>query len=134
MRPWYVALWVLSVLALLGLFAYGATPTQWSTAFVVLFLVPELVGLRTESDALPPLTHVVRLWSPRWLTYAATGALGAWMAVAWFEVAVHPLIVEVIISGMVFWLVEHWREAYDAWAKVQQGDEIKLWPTNALPA
>jgi len=132
MRQWYVAMWVVNVLLLLGAFAYGVTPTQWFTGFVVLFLIPELIGLRSDTDALPPLTHVVRLWSPRWLTYTATGALGGWMAVAWWPQAVHPLVVEVAIAGMVFWLVEHWREAYDAFTKVKQGDEIKLWPTNAL--
>lgn len=132
MKPWYVAMWVINVAVLLGLFAYGVTPTEWSSAALALFLAPELVGLRSNIDALPPLTHVVRLWVPRWLTYTVTGATGAWMAVAWWGKAVHPLIVEVVIAGTVFWLVEHWREAYDAFAKVQQGREIKLWPTNEL--
>ncbi len=132
MHPLYIALWVVSVFALAGLFAYGASPTAWATAAFALFIVPELVGLRSNEDDLPPLTHVVRLWSPRWLTYAVTGAAGAWMAVAWWDKAEHPLIVEVAIAGVVFWLVEHWREAYDAFVKVRQGEVIKLWPRSRL--
>lgn len=132
MRPWYVAMWVVNVLILIGLFVAGWGPGRWATAAFVLFMIPELIGLRTEEDALPPLTHVVRLWVPRWATYAVTGMAGAWMALVWWQVAVHPLLVEVAIAGVTFWLVEHWHDAYDAFTKVRQGEVIKLWPRSRL--
>lgn len=127
MSPMYIVLWTVCIGILAGLFIAGVAPVTWATAFVVLFLLPELVGLSSSTDTLPPLTHVVRLWVPRWVTYTLTFGLGAWMIGAWWERAVHPLIMAVLVAGMVGWLVEHWRAAYDEWAEVLVEDEIHLW-------
>jgi len=128
LNPLYVALWIVNVGVLFGMAAAGVSPLTWGTAFLLLFLLPELVGLRSGSDALPPLTHVVRLWVPRWLTAIATLAGAGWLAVSWWSRVEHPLLLAVLVAGFYGWLHDHWDTVYDNWAKVQftGEDDIKL--------
>lgn len=113
-RAW-IGLWAANVVALTGLLAAGVSPRAWASAFVVLFLLPEMVGLRVRGDSLPPLTYAVRRYVPRWVPSAVTWAVAGWMAGAWVldHRAVHPVLVLVIVFGMAGWLTNHWDVTYD---------------------
>jgi hypothetical protein len=129
LNPLYVALWIVNVIILLGLAITGVTPLTWGTWFIALFVVPELVGLRSGTDTLPPLTHVVRLWVPRWVTATLTLAGAVWLGVSWWPVAVHPLVMVVLVGGFYGWLHDHWDTVYDNWVKAQLPSEevVRLW-------
>lgn len=127
MSPVYVGLWIVAVGILLGALVAGVGPLRWATAALLLFLLPELIGLRRDDDSLPPLTHVVRLWVPRWLIQALSLAAAVWMAVAWWPKAEHPLIMVVCVAGIYGWLQDHWDTVYDEWGKVMVEDEVRLW-------
>lgn len=115
----WVMMWAVNVTALLALFAIGTPPATWTTAFVVLFLLPEMIGAWRRGDSLPPLTYAVRRYVPRWVPDAVTGMVGTWMAWIWLvprnevSAAHHPLLVAIIIAGFVFWLINHWDVTYD---------------------
>jgi hypothetical protein len=113
--PLWIALWVVNCAALAALLVAGAAAKTWAAAFLAMFLVPELVGLRRHGDGLPPLTYVVCRYVPRWIPTAVTFAVGAWMAFAWLPSpkTEHPLLVAVVIAGMVGWLTNHWDVTYD---------------------
>lgn len=121
---WWIALWVVNTLALLGYFASGASPLAWTTAALVLFLLPEMIGVRVRGDSLPPLTYAVRRYVKRWIPDAATWGLAGWMAYAWClphwdgtawlpPQAEHPLLVFSLILGVAGWLTNHWDVTYD---------------------
>jgi len=110
--PAWIALWVWNVIAL-AVLAPMLKPGAWLAAFFVLFLLPEMIGLRRHRDALPPLTYVVRRYVPRWVPTAATFAAGAWLAVLWLPMAAHPALVAVGDAAMVGWLTNHWDVTYD---------------------
>jgi hypothetical protein len=102
----FVALWVFNVVALLVL-AFILPERHWVAAFGLLFLLPELVGLRAHRDALPPLTYVTRRYVPRWIPTALTFAFGAFLATLW-----HDQLFLVVDAGMVGWLTNHWDVTY----------------------
>jgi hypothetical protein len=112
---WWVGLWAANVVALAALLAVGVSTVAWASAFLVLFMLPELVGLRVRGDSLPPLTYVMRRYVPRWVPDAVTWGVAGWMFVAWVlaGVAEHPVIVAAMILGTAGWLTNHWDVTYD---------------------
>lgn len=102
----WVALWAFNVLAL-AVLAPFLPMFHWLAAFGVLFLLPELVGLRRHRDALPPLTYVTRRYVPRWVPTALSCAAGAWLCLLWPA----PLFI-IGAAGMVGWLINHWDVTY----------------------
>jgi uncharacterized membrane protein YiaA len=122
-NKFWVALWAGNVAILLALFAGGISPLGWFAAFVVLFLVPEMIGVRVRGDSLPPLTYATRRYVKRWVPDAVTWAVGAWMAYAWcipvdgVTKAQHPLAVFVAIFTMCGWLTNHWDVTYDGFGE-----------------
>lgn len=113
---WWVALWLANVIGLTALLAFGVSPKAWSAAFLVLFLLPEMIGLLHRGDRLPPLTYAIRRYVPRWVPSAVTFGVGGWMAYAWLagkHRAVHPVLVAAAIAAMVGWLTNHWDVTYD---------------------
>lgn len=105
-RAW-VGMWVACVVAL-AVLAPLVSLHVWVASFAVLFLLPELIGLRRRRDMLPPLTYVTRRYVPRWVPTALTFAAGAWLALLWPV----PLFL-VADAGMVGWLTNHWDVTYD---------------------
>jgi hypothetical protein len=104
---WWVRLWLLDVIALAA-YAPFAPLGHWLAAFAVLFLLPEMIGLRVRGDALPPLTYVTRRYLPRWAPTALTFAAGVWLAILWQVSAFW-----VADAGFVGWLTNHWDVTYD---------------------
>lgn len=111
-RSWLV-MWCICVAVLAALAFASVAPATWVTAFIVLFLLPELIALKIKGDAYPPLTYVVARYVPRWIPIAVTVGIGTWMGAVWWQSAVHPLVVVTIIGTFVGWLVGHWEVTYD---------------------
>lgn len=108
-RAW-VALWVASCAALLALVpALGVW--HWLTVALVLFGVPEVIGLLRRDDAFPPLTFVLRRYVPRWLTHTAVS--GAWGAVSAYWLGFpRPWAVGALLA-LYGWLGDHFDVTYD---------------------
>jgi hypothetical protein len=102
----FLFLWVANVCSLLGL-AFVLDLEHWLASFLLLFFVPEMVGLRRHRDSLPPLTYVVRRFLPQWLPTGLTFAFGALLAVLFQS----PLF-WIGDAAMVGWLTEHWAVTY----------------------
>lgn len=103
----FVWLWILNTSALLGL-AFVLRLEHWLAAFLLLFFVPEMAGLRRHKDSLPPLTFVVRRYLPPWVPTGLTFAFGALLAVLFRN----PLF-WIGDAAMCGWLVEHWDVTYE---------------------
>lgn len=118
-NKWWVVMWAISCAALLAMLYEGVTPEQWATSALILFLLPELLGLVHRGDSLPPLTYTVRRYVPRWVPVAITWGIAAWMFYVWcipvdgMTMAAHPLIVAIAIFGVAGWLTNHWDVTYD---------------------
>lgn len=110
---WWVAMWVASCAVLLAMFVGGCSPAAFVTAMVVLFGVPEAIGLVHRGDSLPPLTYTVRRFVPRFAPDIMTVAIGAWMAAVWIPTAHHRALVALAIGGTVGFLLNHWDVTYD---------------------
>lgn len=116
-NQYWVALWAINCVILVSMLYAGVSPMAWFTAFVVLFLLPEMIGLRRRGDSLPPLTYTIRRYVPRWVPSAVTWGVAAWMAWVWClgpeASAEHPLLVFIAIIGTAGWLTNHWDVTYD---------------------
>jgi hypothetical protein len=113
-RTGWVVMWACNVALLAALAFLGVGPRDWTTAFLVFFLVPEMLGLVVKDDAYPPLTYVVARYVPRWIPHAVTFGIGVFLVGAWIPVAQHPLVVSVIIAAFVGWLTNHWTVTYES--------------------
>ena len=91
-NPYWVAMWTVDTAILIGLIVHRTPPTIWLTAVVVLFGVPEAIGLRRRGDAWPPLTYVVRRYAPRWSIKAALFGLAVVAALVWKDRPHHEAI------------------------------------------
>jgi hypothetical protein len=102
----FLTLWIANVVALLGL-AFVLDLGHWVAAFLALFFVPEMVGLRRHRDSLPPLTYVVRRYLPQWMPTGLTWGFGALLAVLF-----HNPLFWIGDATMCGWLTEHWNVTY----------------------
>jgi hypothetical protein len=109
---WWIVLWAANVLALVGLLAYGVTPAAWLSAAVLLFGVPEAIGLRKNKDKLPPLTQAIRHYLPRWVIFPVIGASCAWAVIAWWS-RPHHVLITVVIVAIAFWGHDHFDQTFD---------------------
>jgi hypothetical protein len=84
---------------------------HWITAAVVLFGVPEALGVWKQDDAYPPLTHVIVKYVHREIAflviYGLVGAVGAY----WFGF-VHPERLGAF-AALLGWLTAHFDVYYD---------------------
>ena len=108
---WWVLLWTLNVL-FLAVYAAYASAGAWFSAFLVTFLLPEMVGLRRHRDGLPPLTYVVRRYVPRWVPTAVTFGAGAFLICEWWGVTGARELEAVGVATMIGWLTNHWDVTY----------------------
>ena len=90
------------------------TPVISLEAFLVLFLLPELISVRKPNDALPPLTHMIRGYLPDDLVfpgmYFLVGSLGG----RWFGFPIRHFVGMGIIAAILGWLTIHFTMAYVA--------------------
>lgn len=98
---WMWGVIAVTLLALLPLVTFW----PWTIATAVGFGLPEWWGLRKNDDAYPPLTHVIRHYSPRPITFILIGMLLGGVGVYW-AVFTTPLRAAMYL-GLAFWLIEH---------------------------
>lgn len=84
----------------------------WVGAAVLLFGLPEWIGVRDPHDDRPPLTHTIRHFLPNWLAfpliYGLLGAIGGrWLAIG------YPRFWGVgAIFAPLGWLTDHFTVTY----------------------
>lgn len=108
-KPW-VAMWAVFTAALLGA-AFFLPFAYWAGATVVLFGVPEFIGVRHRGDRFPPLTYVVRRYVPRWVVDTVVWGFAGAAGGSWFGFA-HPWRVGALFA-LVGWLTNHFDVTYD---------------------
>lgn len=110
-------MWILTTpiwIAIAFIYSITETGKQWiaPTAFIVLFLVPELVSIRRRNDRLPPLTHMIRGYIDDDLAfpciYFLVGALGG----RWFGFPISRFLGLGFIAAMLGWLTIHFTLSY----------------------
>lgn len=107
---WWVIMWAASVVALVALVAYGASPGAWLAAAVFLFFIPEGVGLIRRGDGLPPLTMTVRRYVPRWAVLPAVWGIAALALVTWSPLPRWGVVAIAVVAG---WLTNHFDVTFD---------------------
>jgi hypothetical protein len=84
----------------------------WTTVAMILFGVPEWIGVWKTDDSLPPLTYTIRHFLPNWLAfpliYGFLGAIGArWLGFG------YPRYWGVgAMFGLLGWLTDHFTITY----------------------
>jgi hypothetical protein len=109
---WWIVLWAVNVCVLAGLLIASTLPAVWLTAAVVLFGVPEFIGVRVSKDANPPLTQMIRHHVPRWVIFPVIGASCAWAVVVWWS-RPHHVLITVLIAAIAAWGHDHFDVTYD---------------------
>ena len=109
---WWIVLWAVNVAVLVAMLAAGAEPAEWLSAAVVLFGVPEFIGLRVQRDKLPPLTQAIRHYVPRWVIFPVIGASCAWAVIAWWS-RPHHVGITILIAGIAAWGHDHFDVTFD---------------------
>lgn len=116
-HPLWKLMWVVTTPTWIAIaFLWSITePGRWwvsPTAFILLFLVPELVSIKRRHDRLPPLTHMIRGYVDDDFAFPAiyflVGALGG----RWFGFPVTRLVGLGVIAGMLGWLTIHFTLSY----------------------
>lgn len=119
---WWIWLWTAVTTVLLILLFFLPFKT-WAVLAVVLFGLPELIGIVKRDDAYPPLTHVICRYVPRWiaftLIYAFTGAAGG----HWFGFA-RPVALAGLV-GLLGWFQTHFDVAFDAQKRQEERDKYQ---------
>lgn len=88
------------------------TPVISVAAFLVLFLLPELISIRLRNDALPPLTHMIRGYIDDDFAFPAIYFLVGSLGGRWFGFAVRHFVGLGIIAAILGWLTIHFTMAY----------------------
>jgi len=109
---WWVVMWAFDVVVLLGLLIAGVLPAVWVSAAVLLFFVPEAIGLWRSGDELPPLTQVVRRYLPRAVVFVAIGAGAVWAGFVWSD-RPHRVLISVLVGGVTAWMLDHFITTFD---------------------
>lgn len=110
--PCWVGLWVTNVVVLLPL-AFLIPFRYWSAAAVLLFLVPELIALVHDHDALPPLTQVTRRYVPRWMTFILIRGLLYAAVAAWLGCSLRVVLALGGCGALGGWAEDHFDVTYD---------------------
>lgn len=103
-------MWVV-LTAILLVSAFFLPFPYWAAAVLVLFGVPEAIGVRRRGDRLPPLTYVVRRYAPRWIVVPVVWAFAGAAGGSWFGF-VHPWRLAALFA-LVGWLTNHFDVTYD---------------------
>lgn len=109
---WWVGLWALNTVVLAALLVATVTPAVFLSAAVLLFFVPEGIGLHHRGDSMPPLTYAIRRYAPRWTVLPVIWTASAWSALAWSE-RPHRVFILVAIAGIAGWLTNHFDVTFD---------------------
>lgn len=64
-----MGMWLACSAALLVLAFFIPFWPQWVVATIPLFFLPEVISIRAQDDAYPPLTHTIRHFIPNWLAF-----------------------------------------------------------------
>lgn len=110
-RLW-IAMWAFNTLALLALMIHGVHPGDWFASAVLLFFVPEGIGLIHRGDSLPPLTYAIRRYVPRWMVDMCVYAWGAFAAWTW-HASTHAEFIVIACAAVVGWLTNHFDVTFD---------------------
>ncbi len=110
-NPAWVVLWVVVVIVLLGMLVLDVSFWLWLPCAVVLFGVPEALGMLRPHDAFPPLTQVIRQYVPRWLAFTVIYGFVGLAAGNWFDVDNRWGVAA--IAGVLGWLTTHFDLTFD---------------------
>lgn len=114
---WWLVMWVVTTpiwVAVAFIYPISEEGRWWiaPTAFLVLFLVPEIYSIRRRDDRYPPLTHTIRHFIPTDLAfpliYFAVGAVGG----RWFAFPVARFLGLGAMFAILGWLTIHFTLAY----------------------
>lgn len=107
---YWVAMWFLiAIYLIVAIFVF---PFKfWAVQSLVLFGIPEAIGVRVRRDSLPPLTYVLAKFVPRWLwftvMYGLFGAAGA----HWFGHV--DKLRFALFMALLGWASNHFAVTYD---------------------
>jgi uncharacterized membrane protein YuzA (DUF378 family) len=96
--------------------AYGVVTrdfTRGASAFLVLFLLPEMISLAKANDDLPPLTHVIRntIYNVQLSLPLITGVCGGVIA-SWTNTTYRLIGFAALAAGTLGWLIAHFLTVY----------------------
>ena len=108
-KRWWLWLWGVVAVVLIAL-VFLLPFEVWALLALIGFGTMEGIGLFVGGEY-PPLTQVIRRYSPRWvafsLIFGITGGAGA----TWLE-ASHPLRIAALV-GLLGWFIAHFDVTYD---------------------
>lgn len=113
-KPWWIWFWYLATAGWVGYGLYSADFTRGGAAFLLLFGVPETIGVWRGGDAYPPLTHVIRNQFPSWVAFPAILAVVGGVGARWANLDWRATFFVALILGAAGWLIEHFLAVYDA--------------------
>ena len=114
---WWLLMWVVTTpiwITTAFLFPIAEEGNWWKApgAFLVLFLVPEMISIFDNGDGLPPLTHAIRGFIPTDfafpLIYLLIGAVGG----CWFGFPTMRYVGLGVLFAILGWLTIHFTIAY----------------------
>jgi len=108
-RLWWLLMWLVVGTCLFGL-AFILPFGRWVLATTLGFGLPEGFALLRRDDGYPPLTHVLRHFLPKWLTFAAVYGLIGTTGSYWFG-AKHPARMGALVA-LIGWLTAHFQTVY----------------------
>jgi hypothetical protein len=82
----------------------------WLAMAIVLFGVPEAIGVARNADAYPPLTHVIRHFLPNWIAFPLIYFFFGSIAAEWLEFP-RPFHLGALF-GLLGWLTDHFADTY----------------------
>lgn len=114
-NPWWIVMWWTTTITWVTYSIVVRDFTRGASAFVVLFLVPELISIAKSQDNLPPLTHVIRstFRNVEISMPLITGASGAVIA-SWTNTTLRLVGFAGMASAALGWLIAHFLNAYAA--------------------
>ena len=111
-NKWWVLLWV-TIVAVLFYSAFHLPIRQWSGLAVLLFGIPELIGLRRHKDSLPPLTYVARRYVPRFLVFPLMWGFGFAATAWWLGATPGQTIIVAAMAALLGWGNDHFDVTFD---------------------
>lgn len=114
-NPWWIAMWWATTITWVTYSIVVRDFTRGLSAFIVLFLIPEIISIASKQDGLPPLTHVIRstFRNVEISMPLITGASGAVIA-SWTNTTLRLVGFAAMASAALGWLIAHFLNAYEA--------------------